>query len=348
MSETVYRNRRAHQIENDLLRVIVSVQGGHIAAIEDRASGINPLWSPPWPSIEPCIYDPARHPEYGLNAESQLLSGILGHNLCLDLFGGPSAEEAAAGMSVHGEASVAKFEIVSGEGKLIQRAVLPHAQLRFERVIELAPGSRRIGIVERVENLSPWDRPIAWTQHVTLGPPFLEKGRTEFRVSATKSKVIEHDFTGGKGYMKIGAEFYWPSVPLEAGGVEDMQTLTSRPVSGAFSTHLMNQERDRAYFVAWNPTHQLALGYTWNPADFPWLGIWEENYSRTTPPWNGATLTRGMEFGVSPFPESRRAMIDRGSLFGVPGYRWLGARSVAEVRYSAFLEPWTRLPDSIL
>ena len=40
-----------------------------------------------------------------------------------------------------------------------------------------------------------------------------------------------------------------------------------------------------------------------------------------------------MEFGVSPFPESRRAMIDRGRLFGVPTYRWVPAMSRVEVEY---------------
>ena len=44
-------------------------------------------------------------------AESKLLAGIMGHNLCMDMFGGPSREEAAAGMTVHGEASVAPYEI---------------------------------------------------------------------------------------------------------------------------------------------------------------------------------------------------------------------------------------------
>ena len=59
------------------------------------------------------------------------------------------------------------------------------------------------------------------------------------------------------------------------------------------------------------------------------MGIWEENFSRTHAPWNGQTLTRGMEFGVSPMAESRRQMVDRGRLFGVPAYRWLPAKSRA-------------------
>ncbi len=339
MNETNYLGRRAFRLSNEHLEVIVTAGGGHIASIRDLATGINPLWTPPWPSIEPSTFDPAKHPEYGNNAESRLLSGILGHNLCLDLFGGPSEEEAAAGIAVHGEAGVIPHQIrVEGE-TLVQSAVLPASQLRFERVIRLAPGSRRIQISETVENLSCWDRPVAWTQHVTLGPPFLEKGRTQFRATATRSKVIEHDFTGGKGCMRIGAEFDWPFAPCIDGSVEDLRVFTSRPVSGAYSTHLMDPARERAWFAAWREDLRLGFGYSWRRADFPWLGIWEENHSRTAPPWNGVTLTRGMEFGVSPFPETRRAMIERGGLFGVPGYRWIPAKAGARVEYEAWLAP---------
>ena len=46
-----------------------------------------------------------------------------------------------------------------------------------------------------------------------------------------------------------------------------------------------------------------------------------------------------MEFGVSPFPESRRAMIQRSELFGVPGYCWAPARQEVSVRYRLFLVP---------
>ena len=110
-----------------------------------------------------------------------------------------------------------------------------------------------------------------------------------------------------------------------------------RPASAGFTTHLMDPGKDTASFTAWSPSSKLLFGYEWDRADFPWLGIWEENHSRTNPPWNRVSLTRGMEFGVSPFPETRRQMIMRGSLFGVPGYRWLPARSIARVEYRAFI-----------
>ncbi len=331
MPETRFGDRRAHTIENDLLQVTVTVEGGHIAEIKHKATAVNPLWTPPWQSIEPSTYDREKHPEYGADAESQLLSGIIGHNLCLDLFGSPSAEEATAGITVHGEASVVPYEITSTENKLTARCRMPLAQLAFERIIRLKPGDSQIAISETVENLGRMDRPIAWTQHVTLGPPFLEKGATQFRVPGTKSRTLE------------GADFSWPMLPHPDGPKEDLQLFTNEPSSGGFTTHLLDPNHHQAYFLAWSPSSKVLFGYMWKRVDFPWIGIWEENYSRRNSPWNGRTLTRGMEFGVSPIPESRRKMIDRHTLFGTPCYRWIPALSKVSVDYKAFI----RTADSI-
>jgi hypothetical protein len=342
---TTYRNRRAVQMESDTLRLTVLVEGGHIAELMHKPTGVNPLWTPPWPSIEPSTYRPDRHLEYGSDAESKLLAGIMGHNLCMDIFGGPSPEEAAAGMTVHGEASVAAYDLAVDHGMLTEQATFPQAQLRFTRRIQF-DSPTVVRIAEAVENLSALDRPIAWTQHVTLGAPFVERGVTRFQIPATKSKVIEFDFTGGKGYMKIGAEFQWPHVPSLAGGTVDMRVYPDRPVSGAFSTHLMDLQRERAFFMAWSPRSKVLVGYVWRASDFPWLGIWEENHSRTAPPWNGETVTCGMEFGVSPIPEPRRQMIERNKLFGVPCYRWIPARHTVRAEYRAFVTTADAIPDS--
>jgi hypothetical protein len=345
MPETSYRGRRAFSIENQQLRVTVLAEGGHVAEILDKQSGVNPLWTPPWPSLEPSAYRLDKHPEYGADAESKLLAGIMGHNLCLDIFGGPSDEEAAAGLTVHGEASVAPYRIDAGGDSLEMRAEFPQSQLRFERRLRLA--GPEVEFTETLENLAATDRPVAWTQHVTLGPPFLVKGSTQFRASATRSKVFEADFTGGKGYMKTAAEFDWPMAPRVDGGVADLRVYTDAPVSGGFTTHLMDPRREQAFFAAWSPASKLVFGYVWRRADFPWLGIWEENYSREQPPWSGKTLTRGMEFGVSPMPERRRDMIERGSLFGTPAFRWIPARTRVEARYRALARQADQIPDSL-
>jgi hypothetical protein len=347
MSDTLYCGRRSISIENSHLRVTVLREGGHIAEIFDKQTGVNPLWTPPWPSIEPSTYDPALH-NYGSGSEAKLLAGIMGHNLCLDVFGGPSPEEAAAGITSHGEGSIALYSIEQADTRMTMRASLPLAQLHFERIVELQ--GRTVRIREAVDNLSATDRPIAWTQHVSLGPPFLEKGATQFRMSATRSKVFEAEF-GSADYLRVGAEFDWPMAPGSGDDyVEecvDLRVVNNLPASSAYTAHLMDPLRDDAFFLTFAPRYRLAFGYIWKRTDFPWLGIWEENYSRTYAPWNGRTLARGMEFGVSPMPESRRQMIDRHRLFNTPTYRWLGARSRIELDYAALTWSADTVPESI-
>ena len=346
MRGVMFRNRRAVAIENGDLRLSACLEGGHIAEVFDKRSGINPLWTPPWPSIEPSSFNASAHAEYGAGIDAQLLAGIMGHNLCLDIFGGPTEEEAAAGLTPHGEASVAPYDAdVAGSGEaMTMRAHLPVARIAFERRIELH--GRAVRISESVTNLAGVDRPIGWTQHVTLGPPFLEQGVTVFESSATESKTYESAF-GAADYLRAGAEFNWPHAPGIAGGTSDLRCLAHNPASSAYTAHLMSRAREHAFFVAFSPPHRLAFGYVWRRADFPWMGIWEENHSRPSPPWNGRTLARGMEFGVSPFPESRRAMVDRGTLFGVRTYGWLPARARLDVEYWALVLSAQRPPETL-
>jgi hypothetical protein len=341
---STYRGRRAVTIANDALRVTVLEDGGHIAEIRDARTGINPLWTPPWTSVEPSAFDAAKHPEFGTGSDAKLLAGIMGHNLCLDIFGGPSDEETAAGVTAHGEGSVAPYAIDATADSLTMRVRLPLAQIQFERQVALRGSTIRIR--ELVESVCAFDRPIGWTQHVTLGPPFLQRGVTEFRASATRSKVFENQF-GADDYLEHAAEFVWPSAPRARGGVADLRRYVDAPRSSAYTAHRMDPARETAFFVAFVPASRLAFGYLWKTADFPWMGIWEENCSRTGSPWNGATLTRGMEFGVSPFPESRREMVSRRSLFDTPAFRWLPAKSAIAVEYWVVTRTADQIPESL-
>lgn len=335
MPETTYRNRKAVQCENDRVRLTVLVEGGHIAEIRDKASGLNPLWTPPWPSIEPSTWNPQAHPEYGNDAESRLLSGIMGHNTCIDLFGGPSPEETKAGVTVHGEASLASYDIEEMDDTTLQcTCYLLKSHLVFRRTLRLE--GTRVRISESVENLDSWDRPIAWQQHVSLGPPFLERGKTRLDVTATRSRTYEGDFGD---LFESGVEFEWPVAPTRDGGTYDLRVFTDRSSSAGYTAHLVDPSRKDAEFRVWSPDGSVVFGYRWKRADFPWLGIWEENAYRKIKPWNGETIARGIEFGVSPQPESRRAMISRASLFGVPSFRWIPARTTVSVQYQAFIEP---------
>lgn len=343
---TRYRNRRAVSLENDALRVTVLEEGGHIAEVFDRATGVNPLWTPDWPSIEPSTYDPARHPEYGGGADASLLAGLMGHNLCLDMFGGPSEEEAAAGLPVHGEVSTARFAIErDGPEGLTSRARLAEAQLDLERHVALV--DRAVRIRERVTNRTATDRPIAWTQHVTIGPPFLEPGRTQLNTSARQARVFEGAF-GPADYLVPGADFTWPLAPRQQGGTADLRVYNAATASTAYTVQQMDPGREDAFVVAFSPGAQLAFGCVWRRADFPWLGLWEENRARPAAPWNGRALTWGLEFGASPFPETRRQMIERGPLFGTPTVRWIPARRTVEVEYWFVLSSAAAIPETLI
>ena len=333
MEEVRFQNRRAVQIENDFVRLTAVVEGGHIAEITHKTTGVNPLWIPPWPSIEPSDYSVLQHPEYGIASEGRLLSGILGHNLCLDLFGPPSEEESAAGIPIHGEANVVEWTFIPSPRGFTGSCDLPAAQLKFERRVQL--NGQEILFDETVENISSLDRPVAWTEHVTFGPPFLEHGVTEFRAPATRSR------TAGSSYV----DFDWPLLPKPAGQFDNLERYTSASSSGGFTSHLMDPNQQSAYFVAYSPTFELLLAYMWHRQDFPWLGIWEENRFRTHPPWNARTVTRGMEFGVSPFAETRREMIDRNQLFGRPCYRWIPAKTKVSVQYQAVIRSAKSIPN---
>lgn len=313
-----------------------------------KPTGVNPLWAPPWDSIEPSRYDPTVHLCYGAGLDARLLAGIMGHNLCLDLFGDPSSEEAALGLTPHAESSVSPYEFTMDGKVLVGRATFPLAQLEFERRISLSASGSVVLFTETVENRAAFDRPLAWTQHVTLGPPFLERGVTQFSVPATRSKTYEIDLWGGHGGMKAGAEFDWPYCPLADGTIGDLRIFTNAPVSGGITAHLLDENREHAYFVVYSPGVKVAFGYIWRRTDFPWMTRWEENHCRTQPPWNGRTLACGLEFGASPMPESRREMVGRGSLFGVPSYRWLPARSRVRVDYCAFIGTAPGIPHEVV
>jgi hypothetical protein len=225
---------------------------------------------------------------------------------------------------------VLPYEIGVNGGVMTCASRLQTSQIRFQRTLRL--DGPRVVIEEAVENLSPWDRPIAWTQHVTLGPPFLERGKTRFEVTARRSRTFDGEFGN---LFDRAVEFEWPLAPIRTGGSYDLRIYTDRDVSAGFTTHLMDPSKEQVHFKASN--RGVTFGYRWKRSDFPWLGIWEENQARKMPPWNGVTVTRGMEFGVSPQPESRRAMIERGSLWGVPAYRWLPAKRTLHASYEAFI-----------
>jgi len=95
------------------------------------------------------------------------------------------------------------------------------------------------------------------------------------------------------------------------------------------------------------PSSPLCLCYCWERKRFPWLMTWEENGSRTHPPWNGNTLVRGLEFSSYAFATSRRDNVARGRLFDTPTFEWLDAFETKSTTFYVTLCSGDRLAPAI-
>lgn len=340
------KTRQGWQIENDLLTLTTLEGGGHFASLELRERpGVNPLWAPVWDTMDPWRFDPRRH---AATHDTRLLASICGHNLCLGWFGGPSPEEAAAGLGCHGEAPVARWRAVRHSAgaagvKLVYGCDLPVTGMTLRRTITLARGSRVIRVRETLRNRTRRDLPFTMAEHVTFGPPFLKPGVTTFDMSATAGHTYPLPFEK-RARLRRDTAFIWPQGPGLDGQPVDLRTLGRTPARYSdFTTQLMDPARDSAWFAAVNAPLGLLTAYVWRRTDFPWVGNWEENRGRTRAPWAGRSLTRGMEFANTPFPMALRQVADRGLFHGLPTLRWLPARGECHFDFAIVLLPVT--PD---
>lgn len=341
ITKTVIRGRSGWVLDNNNLSLFLMAGGGHIADLRLKGvSAVNPFWTPPWKSIEPWEYKQRDAKRYG----ARLLACIYGHNLCLSAFGDPSPEEVKCGLTCHYEAPVARWAVVR---KIVNRhsicfeygCLLPVAQMRFVRTISMRADSNAINVRETIQNLARCDVPFTICQHVTFGPPFLEANVTAFDASATKGHTFPAKF-GDPQRLKIDQDYHWPRGPGASGenvdhasGVVNLRFM-GKGKNSDFHTNLMDLKKEPAWFSAVNPRLGFMVAYVWRRADYPWLGVWEENYARKDPPWNGKSLARGMEFANTPFPVGLRRSVDIGKFQGQRAYAWLPARGKIVHNYS--------------
>jgi hypothetical protein len=320
--------REAYVLSNGIIRVAALRGGGHLAEIRflssDPRKSINPMRVPHYATIEPYQYNPAIHDAlYGDGSHRWLSSGYMGHLLCFPSFGPPSSpEEVRNQLGNHGEAPIVEWkqtraaEVRPDGVTLWYGADLTKTHYRVDRVVRLRADQPVVEVEETVENLLPFDRPINWVQHATFGPPFVEPGKNFLDVSATK------------GQLASGAPVEWS---------ETLRVFPPTPHTGTYYALLLDPARPSSYFTMYHQDYPVLVGYLFPTADHPWIGDWQENRRNTIKPWDGKAVARGMEFGTTPFPEGLRKSVERGSLFGVPTYRWIGGRARLTTRFTIFL-----------
>ena len=348
-SKIRWHGREAYSLSNGLLQMVNLTGGGHIAEMSfTKGSGLpalNPFWLPKWKGMEPFQYRSKVHAKtYGPLSEGKLLSGITGHNICLDYFGAPSEEEAAQGLSCHGEAPSSKWRKSNARrtARLLNLTLsvrLPEAGLKFSRQIEMRAAESVVYIKETVANERKLDHFFHWTEHVTLAPPFLTPEDGRVIMSATRGITSPDGYDGHpeKSLLKSGREFQWPKAPASSGGKADLSRCLTQKGLGIIASLLLDPEREIQFVGGLNTRHRLLYAYCFRRSDFPWVTIWEENCGRDSAPWNGRAETRGLEFGSAPLPTTRREAFARGPIFGTPTFSTVPGRGRKTVPYVAFL-----------
>ena len=320
MTLTSFENRPAWQIQSQQLRVTVMQCGGHVAETTFLPTGVNPLWIQDRPTIDADQYDPAIHGSiYGDDGEGKLISGLLGHNLCLPYWGLPSSAEYRQGMTCHGEPNTVRWDAkVHAPDQLKLEATLPQSALRIERGIRCA--GPIVHFQTTVENLLSLDRPVAWCEHVTVGPPFLSSADSGFWASLGKGFKTSGDVHDG---------FHWPEGRGQIAC--DLTRFASQSHADLVNSFLVVAEAGYGCFAVWNGRLGSVFGYVFPAAQFPWLNVWENNDERRQ--------TRGMEFSTTPIEGSMKQLLAHPRVLDQPTFEWLDAGQRLRKEFFSFTIP---------
>ena len=274
----------------------------------------------------------------------------MGHFLALDGFGAPSEQERAAGMPFHGEASKQAVRVLASQNagavhSIVLESVLPLAHETLTRTIEMVEGENVVYVTSDLESGLTVDRPISWAEHATLGPPFLEKGKTVVDMPALSCRVRPFKPGPIPGRLAYERDFRWPLAPTKDNGLADLRLV---PVDHNYldlASCQMDPQRKLAFVTALHLDKHLLFGYVFRQQDYPWLMSWM-NYT------GDSRAARGMEFSTQPFDVSHQETVAMSPLFGTPTFRWLPAKAKLQTRFLMFYvrvpEGFTRIDDVVV
>lgn len=305
--QTLVNGREALVLESKAAKLVVDLGGGSITDFHLADHALNPLT---WDS-------------QGEKADPR----PMGHFLCLDRWGAPSAAEQRNGMPFHGEASRVAWRVLSppaAKGNKIEAemaASLPMAGIEVTRRIRLSTDAAFFTVAERVTNRNKLGRLYNMVQHPTIAPPFLDE----------KTLV---DANAGKGFMQSSPlpnpeqpPVEWPNALSQSGLLTDLRRLTSDPLPNVVSYTI---EGEYGWTTASSLSGGLLLGYIWKTADYPWFNAWRHAES-------GRPAARGLEFGTTGLHQPFPILVKKGRIFDRPLYTYLDSGQTETRSYACFL-----------
>ena len=187
---------------------------------------------------------------------------------------------------VHGESSMAPWEVVEASGGLeVTLRGRTHTPLTVTRRIFLEREGRRLVIVEEIHNPSELAFPYAWGHH----PAFDAPPGTRLELAGARFEV-DAGFDGPEADLRPGAAGAWPQAESRGGASVDLGVMPDHPAERV--VYLTELVEPRARILRPDTADRLTL--EWSAEAFPFAWLWV-NRRATRFPWFGRLSAMAVE-----------------------------------------------------
>jgi hypothetical protein len=256
-----------------------------------------------------------------------------GHFLSMGRWGAASEAEQKAGIPHNGEVNTLTWKVTAPVHEENLNLVAESEclevkdQMKVSRKITVPKTGTSFLMSETVENLAFTDRIYNFTQHPTIGEPFLDPS-TLIDCNASLGFDQRTDF-----HTLEKSAFTFPEGHL-TDGYADLRTVNED--RGYVTTHIFPDTCQIGWVTATSPSHKLLLGYIFRTKEYPWLNLWHWKKDRKP-------HAHGLEFGTTGLGQPYKLLVDNCvTFFGRKSYDWIETGERVTKKYICFL---IELPD---
>jgi hypothetical protein len=324
VSEGLVGGWRAVHLRSDCIEVtVLPDKGADIYALEDLATGIDPLFKAPW-GLQP----PGSPPRPG-SAGAPFLENYEGS--WQELF--PNTNDACSYrgslLPFHGEVATRRWSwsVESDEGNEVAARFSVDCRLapfRVERLMRLRGGERRLVLDERITNCSDDVAQFAWGHHCVLGPPLVADG-AELRAGCRTILTLDEPWEQ-TARLAPGQRSRWPAARGRDGREIDLSRIPGPDAASHDDVYLTDLEHGWAELR--NAALGLAFRLDWDASVFSWIISWQ--------PFGGAhemPLRGAYALGIEPWTSggNLEAALAAGQAVELAGREHLDTTLVASI-----------------